>query len=179
MFSGRAMAFLIHLVVAVVTVFGVLLEMDVLVVPTHKVEYAKLPAAKTPGPAVPQAGDIYAVAPPPIPTSPSSQTAAQAVSEPRSDKCDMTACTEAYRSFRASDCTYQPDEGERRLCTNGVISDQAAAEAALNAHADVGAASAQCNVDACAHAYISFNRADCTYQPTEGPRRLCAKKVTR
>jgi hypothetical protein len=31
--------------------------------------------------------------------------------------CNEQACGAAYRSFRASDCTYQPFEGERRLCT--------------------------------------------------------------
>jgi BA14K-like protein len=35
-------------------------------------------------------------------------------SEPR---CNLDACTAAYRSFRASDCTYQPIGGPRRLCT--------------------------------------------------------------
>lgn len=31
-------------------------------------------------------------------------------------KCNIDRCTKAYKSFRASDCTYQPFEGERRLC---------------------------------------------------------------
>jgi membrane peptidoglycan carboxypeptidase len=30
--------------------------------------------------------------------------------------CNITACSRSYRSFRASDCTYQPFQGERRLC---------------------------------------------------------------
>ncbi len=30
--------------------------------------------------------------------------------------CNITACSRAYRSFRASDCTYQPYSGGRRLC---------------------------------------------------------------
>ncbi len=34
-------------------------------------------------------------------------------------RCDVTACIEAYRSFRESDCTYQPNIGPRRLCTKG------------------------------------------------------------
>ena len=34
-------------------------------------------------------------------------------------RCDVAACSERYRSFRASDCTYQPFEGPRRLCTRG------------------------------------------------------------
>jgi hypothetical protein len=34
-------------------------------------------------------------------------------------KCDVDACMQAYRSFRASDCTYMPSAGVRRLCTKG------------------------------------------------------------
>src|SRR5262249_19281909 len=33
----------------------------------------------------------------------------------------------------------------------------------------------RCNVNACAAAYQSFRAADCTYQPSNGPRKLCAK----
>jgi len=33
--------------------------------------------------------------------------------------CDVTACAAAYHSFRASDCTYMPSAGVRRLCTKG------------------------------------------------------------
>lgn len=31
--------------------------------------------------------------------------------------CNVAACEAAYRSFRAEDCTYQPFDGGRRLCT--------------------------------------------------------------
>jgi hypothetical protein len=31
--------------------------------------------------------------------------------------CNLSACAASYRSFRASDCTYQPFDGGRRLCT--------------------------------------------------------------
>ena len=30
--------------------------------------------------------------------------------------CDVRACSRAYRSFRAEDCTFQPYSGPRRLC---------------------------------------------------------------
>ena len=33
-----------------------------------------------------------------------------------------------------------------------------------------------CNVRACARAYRSFQAADCSYQPIDGPRRRCAKQ---
>lgn len=31
-------------------------------------------------------------------------------------KCNARACASAYQSFQASDCTYQPRNGPRRLC---------------------------------------------------------------
>lgn len=32
------------------------------------------------------------------------------------NRCDVQACSSAYQSFRAADCTYQPFEGPRRIC---------------------------------------------------------------
>ncbi len=169
------MSFLIYLLVGIVTVFSVLLEMDVLVEPAHKVETAvtqQAPLASVVRHAGTAATDALASEPAPVPAK--IQASTQAVS----DKCDVVACAAAYQSFRASDCTFESNEGRRELCAKGVLSDKATAEAVLNAHADVGAASSanpQCNVAACSQAYISFKAADCTYQPLEGPRRLCAK----
>jgi hypothetical protein len=33
------------------------------------------------------------------------------------NSCDVQACASAYKSFRASDCTYQPFDGPRRVCS--------------------------------------------------------------
>ena len=95
--------------------------------------------------------------PSPIDNTPVEQT----LSKP---KCDISACTKAYRSFRESDCTYQPSTGPRRLCTRGVVATEPS-----------GKANAQCNVNECAAAYRSFSPSDCTYQSSSGQRRLCAK----
>ncbi|MFY9755127.1 MAG: BA14K family protein, partial [Pseudolabrys sp.] len=35
---------------------------------------------------------------------------------PPGNRCDIQACAGAYKSFRASDCTYQSFEGPRRVC---------------------------------------------------------------
>lgn len=43
--------------------------------------------------------------------------AAQAEAEQSANRCNVDACTAAYQSFRASDCTYQPYSGPRRVCT--------------------------------------------------------------
>ena len=48
---------------------------------------------------------------------PFAQKPAQGAVEHVSDHCDVQACASAYASFRASDCTYQPFEGARRVCT--------------------------------------------------------------
>ena len=42
---------------------------------------------------------------------------AQESAVPAVNRCDVQACAGAYRSFRASDCTYQSFEGPRRACT--------------------------------------------------------------
>lgn len=87
--------------------------------------------------------------------------------------CDVQACASRYRSFRASDCTYQPYSGERRVCEAG---DSGIASAALdrNTRGETTAstneamnalAQARCNIDVCARRYRSFNAADCTYRP--------------
>jgi penicillin-binding protein 1A len=136
-------------------------------------------------------------------------------------RCDYQACAAKYRSFRASDCTYQPYSGGRKLCEiladpeeqpllverfpgpdgepstellpqqssplteesslvreslEQVEADEPLAPLAaeLTADGDMAAASGLCDVAACSAEYSSFDAADCTYQPFGGgPRRLC------
>lgn len=97
-------------------------------------------------------------------------------------KCDIQACTAAYYSFRASDCSYQPYVGPRRICTKGTPPTQARQNleptrfSTFDAQASFARAEASaCNVTACEAAYKSFNPIDCTYQPYNGPRRTCNK----
>jgi hypothetical protein len=117
-------------------------------------------------------------------------------------RCDADACAAAYRSFRESDCTYNPSSGPRRLCTKGdpekfiTVTPAKPAEeptpvpaagepvaAAPEVPGSImapepgtpSAAPPQCNVSACAAAYRSFRESDCTFNPSSGPRRLCEK----
>jgi membrane peptidoglycan carboxypeptidase len=46
------------------------------------------------------------------PTSVSSANASEAPAA-----CNFNVCARSYRSFRSSDCTYQPYRGQRRICT--------------------------------------------------------------
>ena len=110
-------------------------------------------------------------------------TAAQANAP--SLRCDVQACSARYHSFTAIDCTYQPFDGPRRLCTVGNPPGQASDSPANVQTSDASkpaassaskpAASSSCNYDACADAYRSFDPATCTWLPFEGPRRLCTK----
>jgi hypothetical protein len=108
-----------------------------------------------------------------------------------SDKCDIAACKQAYFTFTPSDCTYQPSNGPRRLCTKGTPPKpaQAAIDPAVAAANAANAANAvnktdaaktdqakpECDIEACKQAYFTFTPEDCTYQPSNGPRRLCTK----
>jgi hypothetical protein len=90
-------------------------------------------------------------------------------------RCDIDACARAYYTFRPFDCTYQPSNGPRRLCTRGNPPKPAAESASAVNEATQARAEATCNIAACERAYASFSASDCTYQPYNGPRRLCTK----
>jgi len=95
-------------------------------------------------------------------------------------KCDVQACEAAYRSFRVSDCTWQPYEGPRRFCDKGTPPGRSTAQDAGQTTGQDSAAAPQeqtssCDVRACSAAYFTFDPTDCTYQPSDGPRRICTK----
>jgi hypothetical protein len=49
--------------------------------------------------------------------TPAVASATPALASSSNNKCDIAACSAAYQSFRASDCTYQPIDGNaRRVC---------------------------------------------------------------
>ena len=179
--DSRAICYFSVLIVVVSNVLFGLDRQSAPMLPTPKIKvvaYATAPAkpAKTDGPNKPLSSNA-AVTPNNATTDNANAPVAQTPSQP---KCDVSACISAYRSFRESDCTYQPSDGPRRLCTKGVVPRERSgapdAAATSNAGADANPQSnARCNVIACAAAYGSFNPSDCSYQPLGGPRRLCAK----
>ena len=76
------------------------------------------PAAALPAPAKPAAPQIAAPPAKAIAQAPEPEAPA-APAEAPPPLCDVDACTAAYRTFRASDCSYMPSVGVRRLCTKG------------------------------------------------------------
>jgi hypothetical protein len=81
-------------------------------------EQSQAPAPAQPAPQPPAAQIATAT---PDDRSGEQHTAATPVTEPAArqaaGRCDIQACTQAYSSFRASDCTYQPFSGPRRVCS--------------------------------------------------------------
>jgi len=59
------------------------------------------------------AGEAKAEFPPAAQAAAATQASAQ---QPAAGACSVQACASAYASFRASDCTYQPFDGPRRVC---------------------------------------------------------------
>jgi hypothetical protein len=49
-------------------------------------------------------------------TNVSHRAVQETAAAPSGNRCDIQACAGAYKSFRASDCTYQSFEGARRVC---------------------------------------------------------------
>jgi hypothetical protein len=184
------MPFFVYVAILLTAVFSVVLEWDALVVPSGAIRQEMQAVSKF---GKPQPGEApaaaQAAAPPAKPQATADDRAhgkqavpdagAQAASAAAQVQkaatpllCDIAACAAAYRSFNETDCTYQPNYGPRRLCTKG---SPRVATPAAQANAEAGASSTRCHVQACAAAYVSFNPQDCTYQPLEGPRRLCGK----
>ena len=147
----------------------------------RKVKVVKQPSLVQPAARGPQVAAVNPAAKPAhnVTTTPAimahEQSATQLSPESEQPKCDIDACSAAYRSFRASDCTWQPYEGPRRFCDKGTPPQNVAA-ANPNAAADADQqVSDKCDIAACKAAYFTFTSSDCTYQPSNGPRRLCTK----
>lgn len=180
------MSFVVYFFVLLITAGSVAFGLDWVQAPmspmpasTYELRAAKLP--EPPKPAVAETKPDTANAPNPVavvtpPAAPEPAPAPIMAPEPvaaaePTPKCDIAACSAAYFTFTPSDCTYQPSDGPRRLCSKG---NPPAAQTVSQAPRDANAQAA-CNVAACSQAYVSFSASDCTYQPYDGPRQLCTK----
>src|SRR4029078_12530768 len=75
------------------------------------------PSATRGPPIVPPALAAPARPAAPAPAGAATQAAAPVAASEPEVRCKVDACTASYRSFTRSDCTYQPSNGPRRLCT--------------------------------------------------------------
>jgi hypothetical protein len=75
----------------------------------------------------------------------------------------------------------EPVPRERAIEQASVANDtqpQREEDMSTNSSAEAPQPAASCDVQACNASYRTFTPADCTYQPLEGPRRLCTKSAT-
>jgi hypothetical protein len=90
------------------------------------------------------------------------------------NQCDYQGCAKDYRSFRASDCTYQPPRGGPRKICERVRRPAEVPQRAAQVQAQTPAQ--QCNPVVCARFYRSFDPSDCTFQPVSGgARKTCER----
>lgn len=129
------MSFLVYFAMLVAALVSVVMGLEVVSTPPVKTastpalvepirHEATVPLAKPSQPAVaPQPAPSARQTEPPRQTvSQSSEPAAIMAPEPTQGSsvapvCNVQACEVAYRSFTAADCTYQPTDGPRKLCT--------------------------------------------------------------
>jgi hypothetical protein len=105
------MPFIAYAAILIAALFSVALEWDALV--EHPPAARRTVQAVSPAsPFSPQV-TTDAIAPQ---SPPPAQPVQPAAVEAPAVNCNVDACAGAYRSFRASDCTWQPNEGPRRLC---------------------------------------------------------------
>jgi hypothetical protein len=125
--GAERMSFVIYFAMLVVALVSVALGLDVVTAPPIKT--ASRPALVEPirhqaapvQPAVPAPPEAQQAVPQSAPRQTVSQSSESDSTEGQASAaapaCNVQACEAAYRSFTAADCTYQPYDGPRRLCT--------------------------------------------------------------
>jgi hypothetical protein len=118
------MSFLIYAAMLLAALVSVVMGLDVVTAPPVRtavrppveIRHEASPAVPSPPPVAEQAAPPKQSASPPRQLEQTSAQGAEEKEEP-APACNVQACEAAYRSFTASDCTYQPFDGPRRLCT--------------------------------------------------------------
>ena len=125
------MPFFVYIAVLVTALFSIAMEWDALVVPSAAARRPTQAVIQTAPPAGVQTPGAAAVDKPlaPLIVTPLGAAGDDALAqkpaapaEAPKPLCDVAACAAAYHSFRASDCTYMPTAGVRRLCTKSTPS---------------------------------------------------------
>ena len=172
---GQAMQFLVYLTVLMVSVSTVLLEIHWLTTPAPQPKPAMQASATPPRPKVEGPNAELS------PVYPKKLELAQPASTQNNVQYSVGPAATGNTAARAetTDAVARADDSSRSASTSPPDNAQnAQAYAALpkkNAPDETAASNNRCDVQACASAYKSFRASDCTYQPLDGPRRVCGK----
>ena len=149
------MRFAVYGAVALIVLGSVLLGLDWLSAPMS--------------PMVDTEAGLRAVPPPPAPAAPRVTTnAPMAPPAAATPKANMGAPIVSPKLVAPSGSPAQPVQA-------GVAAPSESSPAIMTPEPEPQQPQVACNVQACTAAYRSFTPTDCTYQPSNGPRRLCTK----
>ena len=168
------MQFLVYLTVLMVSVSTVLLEVHWLTTPAPQPKPAVQASATSPRPKVegPNAelSPVYprkVEAVQPAPTQYNVQyNVAPAAAGNTAAKAETTGAATRADDSSKPQSTAVPDAQNAQA---------SAVQPKQNKSDEVAASNNRCDVQACGSTYKSFRAADCTYQPFDGPRRVCGK----
>jgi hypothetical protein len=183
------MQFLVYIVVMLVSIGGILVELDWLTKPKLETKSPVEVASTAVSPRVVRKADGPSEGPSPVPVT------KQDAAAPVADKAEATGAAPADQAGTAPPVSPPPfpsvvtsakAETEPQASTPTPPASQPQTPAAPKADAPQIQQAAQpvavaakapnsCDVQGCASAYQSFRPSDCTYQPMEGPRKICEK----
>jgi type IV secretory pathway VirB10-like protein len=127
-------------------------------------------------PAVVPRADVKTATTPPVPAAPANAAKPIAPPAPAQPKANIGAPgLSPSQSAATQNTTQNPAPNSNQSASPVPVSSAAAVQATADVPGAPAEPQARCNVSACTAAYRSFMPADCTYQPSNGPRRLCTK----
>jgi hypothetical protein len=158
---------------------SVLFGLDWLSAPMSPMVDTKAGLSAVPPPVTPKANASASTSPPEaaVPTDIAKPIAPSAPAQPKANiGAPIVAPGLSPSQSPATQNTSQsPVPNSNQSSSPVPFSSAAAAQATADSPAAAPEPQARCNVNACSAAYRSFTPSDCTYQPSNGPRRLCTK----
>jgi len=174
--ADRTMQFLVYLTVLMVSISTVLLEVHWLTSPPPQPKSAVQATQAANVSAQPRKVEGPTAALSPVYPKPAETTPAAQSSAPQSQPQQSQVSSNPAPAPVAVAVNPEPQKSATETTGVAARADEIRESATASA-ASVSATTSnnRCDVQACAGAYQSFRASDCTYQPFEGPRRVCEK----
>ena len=158
---------------------SVLFGLDWLSAPMSPMVDTKVGLSAVPPPVTPKANASASTSPPEaaVPTDIAKPIAPSAPAQPQANIGTPIVAPglSPSQSPATQNTSQSPGPDSNQSSSPVPFSSAAAAQATADSPAAAPEPQARCNVNACSAAYRSFTPSDCTYQPSNGPRRLCTK----
>ena len=175
--EGGAMRLAVYGAVLAIAIGSVLFGLDWLSAPMSPMVDTKAGLSAVAPAVVPRADVKTATTPPAAPANAAKPIAPSAPSQPKANigAPIVAPGLSPSQSAATQSATPSPGPSSNQSASPVPVSSAAAVQATADVPGAPAEPQARCNVSACTAAYRSFTPADCTYQPSNGPRRLCTK----